>query len=598
MGNISGVQDTFDTVSVKPIWAGSYGGVSNFAGRGQLPCAHIGGTPQYSGFETANIYVFDVAQCRLYPVEKNGATTTCWVAFAVRDTSAPGTSIHFRYDAINNKLRCENNVAYADATPTVLDYDPQKHAFLKLARGGGYISWHVSRDNKTWTQVRSIAEPAWTRKNSLTLLVEAARDGGTNNFAYVDDVNQFMSPDSTTPPSNPAPSLPSEAIPPDEVVDALLAGIVRVVRRVEIYESDGTTQWDDPYWNLRLVDGDITVDGFRDERRMIDLTLDNSDGALKLDPYDGFWYDKILKAFWGIRYFDSDGMEQIWETQIGEFMIDSLTEEYFPDIVKVTGRDYTKKCLLSKLKNSVQFPQYTSIETIIAALAANAGVTKIALPYTGQGYARDTVFERGTERWKVIKELADSIGYQVYFTGSGYLTMRPYGDPVMTPVSWIFRPGELDGTLVKYERSTNDSRIKNHVIVTGTSITTVEGITETIFAEAINNDTGSPTRVDRLGDRVDFYESEYITSTGQAQAIADTRLRISSLEEYVINFSSVIIPWLDGGDIVDIVDDTATEYVPKRFLLASFNFPLGLAPMTGVARRVTIVGTTEQLEYR
>lgn len=397
----------------------------------------------------------------------------------------------------------------------------------------------------------------------------------------------------TTPES---PALASQAIPADEVIDALLAGIVLVRRRAEIYESNGTTPFDIPDWDGRLTGGEVTVDAFRDERRMCDLSFNNGDNALKLDPYNGFYYDKVIKVFWGIRYY-SGGILQEWETQIGEFMIDSISEDYFPDEIKITGRDYAKKCLVSKIENSMQFPQHTAIETIIRALAANAGVTKFALPYTGQGYARDVAFERGLERWKVIKELADSIGYEVYFTGDGYLTMRPYGDPVMSPLRWVFRPGELDGTLVKYSRSTNDSRIKNHIIVVGANITDLNGFTQTVHAEAKNEDPDSPTRIARIGDRADFYESEYITDPLQAAAIATQRLRVSALEEYQVDFDSVIIPWLDAGDIVDIHDDEAGDYVPRRFLLTNFSFPLSLQAMSATARRVTMAGTTQVLEY-
>lgn len=392
------------------------------------------------------------------------------------------------------------------------------------------------------------------------------------------------------------PALASQNIPADEVIDALIAGIVSVRRRAEIYESDAVTPFAIEDWNSRLTGGEVTVDAFRDERRMFDFSFDNSDNALRLDPYSGFYYDKIIKAFWGIQYY-KDGVLRAWETQVGEFMIDQIQEDYFPDEVKLTGRDYAKKCLVSKLQQSVEFPQFTAVETIIRALASNAGVTKFALPYTGQGYARDAAFERGTERWKVIRELADSIGYEVYFTGDGYLTMRPYGDPILSPVRWIFRPGTLDGTLVKYQRSTNDSRIKNHIVVIGANITDLAGFTQTIHAEAINNDPDSPTRVSRIGDRVDFYESEFITDSGQAQAIANQRLRVSALEEYSISFESLIIPWLDAGDIVDIHDDESGPYVPRRFLLTNFTFPFGLSSMSAQARRVTMAGTTQILEY-
>jgi hypothetical protein len=393
------------------------------------------------------------------------------------------------------------------------------------------------------------------------------------------------------------PNPTSNTYPADEVIDALIAGIVRVKRRVEIYESDSTTPFDIDLWDGRLVEGNVTVDRERDERRMIDVSLTNKDNALKLNPLDGFWYDKILKTFWGINYYDALGFPKAYEVQIGEFMIDRITETRFPHVVKVTGRDYAKKCLTSKIKSSMSFTAGTPIEDMIRFIAANCGITKFALPITGQTYNLDIVFERGTERWNVMKKIADSIGYEVYFRGDGYLTMRPYADPTLSPLSWIFRGGELDGTLVNFERSSNDSRIKNHIIVVG-STTTDSQFNTSVFAEAINDDPTSPTRRDRLGDRVDIIENDYFTDQETAQAFADTRLRISALEEYTVDFESVIIPWLEGSDIIDIDDSGGSAYVPSRFLLSSFNFPLGLGPMTGQGRRVTIVGSNQTLEYQ
>lgn len=394
------------------------------------------------------------------------------------------------------------------------------------------------------------------------------------------------------------PPFPEMGLPANEVIDALIAGIVRIRRRVEIYESDGTTPWDIERWDARLTDGQVTVDRERDERRMCDITLENNDNALKIDPYNGFWYDKILKVFWGIRYYSSSGQEKLWETQIGEFMLDQITEARFPNEVKVTGRDYVKKCLSSKLKTSLSFDQFTPIEQIITAMAANCGITKFAMPYTGEGFAKDVAFERGTERWNVMKQLADSIGYELYFRGDGFLTMRPYGDPTLSPLMWIFNQSPLDGTIVEYERTTNDSRIKNHIIVTGSTSTDLAGLSTTAFAEAINNDPLSPTRVDRIGDRTEPIESDFITTRQQAEEMANTRLRISALEEFSINFSSLIIPWLDAGDIVGIVEPGESEFVPNRFLLANFTMPLQLGAMAGVGRRVTVVGTTTSMEFQ
>lgn len=387
-----------------------------------------------------------------------------------------------------------------------------------------------------------------------------------------------------------APPFASNGLPPDEIIDALIAGIVSIKRRVEIYESDGTTPFDIEDWDTRLVDGGVTVDGTRDERRMCEFSLQNEDFALEMNPVNGFWYDKILKAFWGIEYYSGFDLYQ-WEMQVGEFMIDRISEDYFPHVTKITGRDYAKKCINSGLVNSMAFSKGTPIEIIIKALAVNAGITKLRIPFIGIGYDDDVVFEPGTARWEVMKKLADSIGHELYFTGDGYLTMRPYQDPVTSPLTWIFRTGKLDGTLVTYSRSVNDSRVKNHTVVIGSSQADSSNFVTVAFAELRNDDPNSPTYIGRIGDRLDLYKSEFITTNEQADAVAEARHRVSSLEEWSIDFSSIILPWIEGNDIVDIVNQNESEYVPARFLLSNYTLPMSLGPMTGLGRRVTIVGT-------
>lgn len=397
----------------------------------------------------------------------------------------------------------------------------------------------------------------------------------------------------TTPIS--APSLPSIGRPPDEVIAALVSGVVDITRRVEIYESDAVTPFAIDNWNSRLVDGSITVDGSRDERRMCDFTLENNDYALNVNPIDGFWYDKILKAFWGINYYNSLGQFVHWEMQVGEFMIDRIDEDYFPNICKVTGRDYAKKCLISDIVNSIQFSNDYPVEQIITALAANSGVTKFRMPYTGLAFNDDVVFDPGTARWEMMKRLADSIGYEVYFTSDGYLTMRSYQDPVLSPLAWTFDTSTKQGSLVSFKRSSDDSLVKNHTIVIGATVTDDSGVSTTAFGEAVNDDLGTPTNRARIGDRTNIFKSDYITETPDAQTLAETRLRVMALEQFNIDFSSAVIPWIDANDIVDIVNPKDSIYVPARFLLSNYTLSFSLGAMTGIGKRVTIVGTTQQI---
>jgi hypothetical protein len=404
------------------------------------------------------------------------------------------------------------------------------------------------------------------------------------------------------------PEIAQQGYPSSRVVQELTGGLVRIHRRVEIYEADGITPFAIDNWNARLVDGSVTVDRERDEKRSCDLLLDNTDGALKNDPNNGFYYDKILKVYWGIKYYDYDLSKwRRWETPLGVFMIDRIDEDRFPHAVKVTGRDLSKRCIVSKLSATLSFPQGSSIENMIQALGANAGIKKFALPVTGNAYSQDLVFTRGTARWEVMKQLADNIGFELYFTPDGTLTMRLYPDPTLSPIAWSFTQ-DFGGSLVKYSKSSTDANIYNHIIVTGSAlgaepdelggaITTVS-TSEVVFAEARNDDPSSPTNIARFGDRVKPYASEYFTSVSMAQDYANTMLRIASLEEYTMSFESLIIPWIDAGDIVEIQQPSDDKYTPSRFLLSNYTIPLGLGAMTATAKRVTVVGTKQTLEYQ
>lgn len=387
--------------------------------------------------------------------------------------------------------------------------------------------------------------------------------------------------------------------PPQGAIDAVVAAYTNVTRRLEIYEYDGNTLWAGAGLGSRLVDGSISVDSTRDERRTLDCVLDNADGALRHDPYNGLWFDKVIKVWRGVKYWGFDPIsglpiQKTYEAQLGEFLIDRVDADNFPNLIKITARDYTKKMLTSKITASMQFPAKTAVEEIIKALAANAGITKFLLPTTGKVVDSTTVFEKGTERWKVCKELADTAGFDLYFDATGYLVMREFLDPTTSPVAYTFQTGSTTGNLIKWTKSSNDSRVYNHIIVTGDEQTDpqLDGSTSIVFAEAKNTSNDSPTRISRLGDRTYFYSSPFFTTKAQAQAVANSWLSLKALEEFNMNFDALVVPWLEAGSIVEILDPDRTDYEPTRFLLDSFNIPLPLSPMSGVGKRVTIVGDT------
>ncbi len=569
-------------------------------------------------------------------------------------------------------------------------------------------------------------------------------------------------------------------LPPALAEAAIIGPTSELIRRVEFFEADGVTPWAGGINDDRLIDGTVNVDYSRDERRSVDLELDNDDFGLEHAP-DKLWYDKIIKTFMGVRFIDTtpeitqkvrtnlslnpravastgflsqttawttaynqsitghplgivtgakstvsiaasagtnilsmnsldalgntatsrwvgawfytsvagtvaniylagdqagttgvalldvnkwtwvtssgagigqavatvrkgsaavngetafvtgvisevnkptgwfDGavqdfgnrdyawtgaanasasteavtiirdrtVQSVWETQTGEFMIDTVSEDHFPYTVKINGRDYTKKCMLSKFATATTFASGTAIETAIKAMAQNAGIVKFLMPPTGRALGKDYSYERGVSRWEAMKGIADAFGYELFFDAQGYLVMREYLDPVESPTAYTLATGPLQGNLVSYSKTVNDTRIYNKIVVTGESS---DAIVIPVSAIATNTLPDSPTRIAKLGERVYQYTSAFITTTQQAQDVADAFLKIHALEEFDLNFSSISLPWLEVGEIVEFLDPRPNEGQPTRFLLSTLNLPLGLGSMSGNAKRISVVG--------
>ena len=273
-----------------------------------------------------------------------------------------------------------------------------------------------------------------------------------------------------------------------------------------------------------------------------------------------------------------------WETQIFEGLADGINSPGYDPVVRVQGRDYTKLCMNSKLSAATQFTKGTAVTTIISSLAGNSGVRKINLPTLSQTIDKDMTWESKTTRWSIMKELATSINYDIFFTADGRLTMTPQRDPLTSPPTLVLSEG-AEGNIVDRDVKTSDNRLFNHVLVIGESS---DSNVPSVWAEAKNTTPGSPTNVDEIGLRTQEHSSSLITTTAQAQDLANSLLKVAALEEYELNFSAIALPWIEVGDIVELADG---EYLwgPERYLISSLQFSFDLSPMSGSGKRVTQV---------
>lgn len=348
----------------------------------------------------------------------------------------------------------------------------------------------------------------------------------------------------------------------------------QVFRRVDIHNADGSIWKSD----VPIIDGSVSVDMTRDERRSFSLTIDNEESEFRSDPA-GFWYDKIIKVYRGAK---SGEATQYY--QLGEFMIDRISEPHFPFQVSVSGRDYTKKLKQAKFARATAFVSGYSLEQVIVGIASNAGITRFNFPDTAQTLQREFFFEAGLSRWEACKQLTDAYGFELFFDQTGVLVMRPFVDPTTAPVQFTFFTGTA-GNLAGYELSTNDSRVFNHIVVKGQATNSIP-----IYASAENNEPSSPTRIAQMGRRTYVFDSKFVNTQTQGDQLAESLLKIMALESYELSLEALVAPWLEAGVAIQFIDPDPAPYAPTRFLLTDFNIPLSLGTMDANARRVTIVG--------
>lgn len=361
-------------------------------------------------------------------------------------------------------------------------------------------------------------------------------------------------------------------LPASKYVDAIHGPVTKVTRRIDIYESDATTLWKS---NVGFSEGSVSIDQSRQERRTMTCALDNLSGDMKSYP-GGFWYDKVIKPFRGVKHADGSS----WERQLGEFRVDTLDTDAHPSLVKVSCRDNTKLLLTSKFVNTTSFAANQPVENIIQGILVSGGVTRYRLGVTGKNTGRVFTFERGTERWKAIEEICQAYNLEPYFDFDGFFVLKIYADPFLGAEEYTFQTG-VNSNIAAFNKKTSDTRIYNHILVTGESAETIP-----VWAEAKNTLAGSPTNIARLGQRLYQYTSSFITTTQQAQDVADRYLQRHALESFEVSVESIVVPYLEAGVVVGFLDPDPAPGDPTKYLLSSLDIPLKLGAMSLNVKRV------------
>lgn len=367
----------------------------------------------------------------------------------------------------------------------------------------------------------------------------------------------------------------------DQIHTLLQGGRVQISRRLEIYESDGRTLWmgSESCPIETSGGGAVSVDVSRNERRTLDVSFMPLNKSLRIGV-GGLWYDKLIRVYWGFYY----GSGTLWEVPLGDFMIDQVEDSYKPSTIHVTGRDLTKRLIISEFPNTVTFVAGTSVADIVLAEAALSGITNVQIPWTagtGPTLAFDQTAQADSSRFSSLQSILSSLGYEIFMSAPAALVVRPFQDPATFAPTFTFKTGLPDGNIVKLTRRTNDTELYNRVTVRGSGQNNA-----LVFGSAEVTDVTSPVHKDQIGDRPWPFSSPLVGSDSEAIALATQFLKVKSLESYEIDLQSLVIPWLDAGNVVGYEDPDPIRNEPANYLMANFTIPLGLDSMSGIVKRV------------
>lgn len=155
---------------------------------------------------------------------------------------------------------------------------------------------------------------------------------------------------------------------------------------------------------------------------------------------------------------------------------------------------------------------------------------------------------QGGDPWKDIQELAQAIGYEVFFDAAGVLVFRPTIDPRGGIPVWEFDEN-FNPTVIDVKRELSDEDTFNYVVVKGESTSTKNPVT----AFAFDNDPNSPTYVNgNYGTVATVLTFQNIQTQDQAQQAANATLLNSLGAAETVTIKTVPMPALEPGDVVTV----------------------------------------------
>lgn len=327
------------------------------------------------------------------------------------------------------------------------------------------------------------------------------------------------------------------------------------------------------------INGAVTLDSGAAIRGRLDLELadDGLRNLIPTNPTDLLTpYGTEIRVARGIRF--PDGTAEV--ISLGIFRIrqvdtldtgDSLT-------IRLTGLDRWSRFADARFERTTIIPSGTNKMTAILQLAQEAWPdVPHDLPSTTATLGQQ-IAERGDDRGELMRDIAASMGQEIFFDGSGILTARPIAQATDT-ARWQLTEGQ-NGLLLEASRGWDAERVYNKVIASGEPMDDVPPV----CAQVWDDNPNSPTYFyGPFGQRPRFYVSSMLSTAQQAQTAAAGILAKAIGTSQKVDFGSIVNPAMEPGTVVRVARDRLG--MDERHVVDTLTIPLGATEsMTGTTR--------------
>ena len=305
----------------------------------------------------------------------------------------------------------------------------------------------------------------------------------------------------------------------------------------------------------RVLSGQVDVDVSGDVERTASLTILDQDGALNLDAPDaragGAFMDRMVAITYGV-----------WSVYLPRWVdvpvfVGPITSMSRDGAVVTLGAQGKESLLLGPCSYNYTYPKGAYKTGIITDLLARNGEQFMDVPQWNTKTTKPVTLAPLTTVWPLVKSVARSWGEgNMTYDGRGYARLHRYNRSSI----WTFHRGR-GGSLTSEPKLTyNMENVRNLVVVTGATPSGAKRPVQAV-AHAQASHPLSSTNLGRGGAKRYLREDvqdDTITTTAQAQTLANNLLAGYLQAGVTLDFEAMVIPHLEPNDVVTVVGSSWT----------------------------------------